>query len=132
MPLPRLPLHLFVVPLLAALLVGLGALAPFDTLIYDQLMRMHQRPAPPAIVLIQIDSETERRYPDFVDRRPLALARLIDRLNQVKPRVIGAYLSFNPRDPRDREGLEVLREALARHGNTVGKASAHGDRKSVV
>lgn len=127
MPLPRLPLHLFVVPLLAALLVGLGALAPFDTLIYDQLMRMHQRPAPPAIVLIQIDSETERRYPDFVDRRPLALARLIDRLNQVKPRVIGAYLSFNPRDPRDREGLEVLREALARHGNTVGKASAHGD-----
>jgi signal transduction histidine kinase/CHASE2 domain-containing sensor protein len=119
--------HLFVLPALAALLVGAGLLAPFDTRMYDQLMRLHQRAAPPEIVLIRIDAEAERRYPDFVDRRPLALARLVDRLNQVKPRVIGVYLAFDPRDPRDREGLEVLREALVRHGNTVGKAYGTGD-----
>jgi signal transduction histidine kinase len=125
----RLPIHAFVIPLLAALLVGFNVLAPFDTRMYDQLMRLHQRAAPPDILLVHIDGESERRYPDFVDRRPLALARLVDRLNQVKPRVIGAYLAFDPRDPRDREGLDVLREALNRHGNTVGKVynidSAH-------
>ncbi len=119
--------HLLVIPALAALLVGLGVLAPFDTRMYDQLMRMHQRAAPPPILLVRIDGEAERRYPDFIDRRPLALARLVDRLNQVKPRVVGAYIAFNPRDPRDREGLDVLREALARHGNTVGKAYGVGD-----
>lgn len=118
----RLPIHALVIPLLAALLVGFNLLAPFDTRVYDQLMRLHQREAPPEIVLVHIDGEAERRYPDFIDRRPLAVARLVDRLNQVKPRVIGAYLAFDPRDPRDREGLGVLREALARHGNTVGKA----------
>jgi signal transduction histidine kinase len=120
----RLPIHALIIPLLAALLVGFGLLAPFDTRMYDQLMRLHQREAPPEIVLVHIDGDSERRYPDFIDRRPLALARLVDRLNQVKPRVIGAYLAFDPRDPRDREGLGVLREALARHGNTVGKAYA--------
>lgn len=120
----RLPFHVLVIPLLAALLVGFDVLAPFDTRAYDQLMRLHQRAAPPEIVLVHIDGEAERRYPDFIDRQPLALARLVDRLNQVKPRVIGAYLAFDPRDPRDREGLDVLREALRRHGNTVGKAYA--------
>ena len=118
----RLRIHVVLLPLLATLLVGFELLAPFDTRMYDQLMRLHQREAPPEILLVHIDGETERRYPDFIDRRPLALARLVDRLNQVKPRVIGAYLAFNPRDPRDREGLDVLREALVRHGNTVGKA----------
>lgn len=118
----RLPIYALVLPLLAALLVGLNVPEPFDTRMYDQLMRLHQREAPPEIVLVHIDDEAERRYPDFIDRRPLALARLVDRLNQVKPRVIGASLVFDPRDPRDREGLPVLREALARHGNTVGKA----------
>jgi CHASE2 domain-containing sensor protein len=114
-------LHLFLVPALAALVVATQWLSPFDTRVYDQLMRMHQREAPADIVLIRIDGEAERRFPDFVDRRPLALARLVNRLNQVKPRVIGAYLTFDPRDPRDREGVEVLSEALQRHGNTVGK-----------
>ena len=120
----RLPLHLFVVPVLAALLVGFDVFGPFDTRLYDQWMRLHRRAPPPEIVLVHIDGESERRYPDFIDRRPLALARLVDRLNQVKPRVIGVYLHFDPRDPRDREGLPVLREALLRHGNTVGKAFA--------
>ena len=119
--------HLLIVPVLAALLAGFGLLEVFDIRVYDQLMRLHQREAPPEIVLVQIDGDAERRFPDFIDRRPLALARLVDRLNQVKPRVIGAYLAFDPRDPRDREGLDVLSEALARHGNTVGKAYATGD-----
>lgn len=118
----RLPYHVLIVALVAAALVAVDWLSPFDTRMYDQLMRMHQREAPEQIVLIAIDGEAERRYPDFVDRRPLALARLIDRLNQVKPRVIGAYLYFDPRDPRDKEGSEVLRAALSRHGNTIGKA----------
>mgnify|MGYP002780493702 CR=1 FL=1 len=122
----RLPFYALVIPVLATLLVGFDVLEPFDTRMYDQLMRLHQREAPPEIVLVHIDDEAERRYPDFIDRRPLALARLVDRLNQVKPRVIGAYLAFDPRDPRDRDGLPVLREALARHGNTVGKAYVTG------
>lgn len=123
----RLRPHLLVLPALAALLVGAGLLAPFDTRMYDQLMRLHQREAPPQVLLIRIDAEAERRHPDFVERRPLALARLVDRLNQVKPRVIGIHRAFDPRDPRDREGLDVLREALVRHGNTVGKAFGNGD-----
>ena len=119
--------HLLIVPLFAALLVAAGVLAPFDTRAYDQLMRLHQRDAPPELLLVRIDREAERRHPDFIDRRPLAMARLVDRLNQVKPRVIGAHVAFDPRDPRDREGLDVLAEALARHGNTVGKVLPEGD-----
>ncbi|GIX37334.1 MAG: hypothetical protein KatS3mg127_0573 [Silanimonas sp.] len=38
----RLPLHLFVVPVLAALLVGFDVFGPFDTRLYDQWMRLHQ------------------------------------------------------------------------------------------
>ena len=117
----RLPFPVLIVAVLATALVAVDWLSPFDTRMYDELMRMHQREAPEQIVLIAIDGDSERRYPDFVDRRPLALARLVDRLNQVKPRVIGAYMYFDPRDPRDKEGLEVLRAALGRHGNTVGK-----------
>ena len=41
----RLPIHALVIPLLAALLVGFNLLAPFDTRVYDQLMRLHQREA---------------------------------------------------------------------------------------
>ncbi|MCE2944453.1 MAG: CHASE2 domain-containing protein [Lysobacteraceae bacterium] len=118
----RNPYQAVVLPLLVALLVGLDVLSPFDTRAYDQLMRLQQATPPPEILLVSIDGESERRYPEFIERRPLALARLVHRLNQVKPRVIGAYIAFDPRDPRDRDGLPVLREALAEHGRTVGKA----------
>ena len=73
----RIPYHLVVLPLLAALFVAFDVLSPFDTRAYDQLMRLQQATPPDEIVLVSIDAESERRYPEFIERRPLALARLV-------------------------------------------------------
>ena len=129
----RIAFHLLLLPVFGLLLVGTRALAPFDSRVYDQLMQLHQSPPPPEVLLVSIDGDSERRYPDFIDRRPLAMARLVDRLNQAKPRVIGAYVVYDPSDPRDRQGLDVLHQALARNGNAVGKVFAgNGRRRSAA
>src|SRR5690606_28398061 len=70
-----------------ALAVSLDLFQRADNLVYDQLIRLKQRPASNAVVIVTIDEESLSRLGGFPWPRSIH-ARALDRLEAAKPAAI--------------------------------------------
>jgi adenylate cyclase len=103
--------------LLALVVLVTRALAPYEQLAMDGLMRLRGPVAPdPRVVLCLIDADSIDRYGRFPWRRE-RIATLIDRLSAGGAKVIALDLLFSePAAPAEDRALE---EAIARSGRVV-------------
>jgi CHASE2 domain-containing sensor protein/signal transduction histidine kinase len=111
-------LLLFCATLAAAFLLQDGALRTPDRIVYDRLVALLERPAPPDIVIVAIDDKSIAELGHWPWKRGLH-AQLVNVLNNAAPRAIGLDLLLLEADPGRAGADQALAAALARNGHTV-------------
>jgi diguanylate cyclase (GGDEF)-like protein/PAS domain S-box-containing protein len=113
------PVGIYLVLLgLGWLLLRFDLFSRFDQLFYDSVLRSLNQEAAQEIVLIEIDQKSLAKLGRWPWRRHLH-ARLVERLSEASPAVLGLDVNFAEADLEHPEDDRMLLEALVHYGRVV-------------
>lgn len=121
--------------LILASLFGLarfeGGLERWNTLVYDNWIRLSARPVPSDVVIVAVDAESIEDYGRWPWSRSRQ-ARLIQNIASADPRIIGVDVIYAEPDHDHPEDDVALAKALSESGNTVLPISIEPGERSLV